>query len=199
MSELVRSIIGKPLTHAKLVPGNTITSLGAEFYKYTERRVAYTSGGTTEIVVGDWIVGATSGAKAEVVGVTLTSGTWAGGDAAGVLTVRSQHGTFQSENLKVAAGTNDATIATDTAICTEAQYIHPAWRGKRALAALVVVYANTALTNVGGGKPDQTALVGMPLAAGAVWFLQNIEEIESFKCIDYVASSASVVHVKCYF
>jgi hypothetical protein len=199
MSELVRSIIGKPMTHAKIVPGNTITSLGAEFYKYTERRVAYTSGGTTEIVVGDWIVGATSGAKAEVVGVTLASGTWAGGTAAGVLTVRSQHGTFQSENIKVAAGTNDATIATDTAICTAAQYIHPAWRGKRALAALVNVYANTALMAVNGGKPDQSALVGMPLAAGATWMLQCIEEIEAFKVIDYTASSASIVHVSLYF
>lgn len=77
--------------------------------------VAYTSGGTYEIVAGDTITGATSGATAKVVSLTLTSGTWAGGDAAGVLTVNRRTGTFQAENLNVGANTNVATIAGATA------------------------------------------------------------------------------------
>lgn len=199
MSCLVREYLGRYLTHCKIVPGNTITSLGSEFYKYTERRVAYTSGGTTQIVVGDIIVGATSTATAEVIDITLTSGTWGAGTAAGVITVRSQNGTFQNENIKVAAGTNDATIASDTAVCDESQYIFPQFKGKMAIAALVNVYANTALVAVNGLKPDQTALVGQPMAAGSSWVLRSVDEIINFKCVDYTAGSASIVHVGLYF
>src|SRR5690606_20979958 len=38
------------------------------------------------------------------------SGTWAGGDAAGFFIVEMISGTFGSENVKVGAGTNDATV-----------------------------------------------------------------------------------------
>ncbi len=72
--------------------------------------VAYTSGGTYEVVAGDTVVGATSGATAKVVSLTLTSGTWAGGDAAGVLTLNFRTGTFQAENLNVGVNNNVATI-----------------------------------------------------------------------------------------
>ncbi len=80
-----------------------------------QRTVAYTSGGTYEIMPGDTIVGNTSAATARVVAITLTSGTFAGGDAAGVITVDGQVGTFQSENLNVLGNSNVATIASDTA------------------------------------------------------------------------------------
>jgi hypothetical protein len=79
------------------------------------RTVSYTSGGTYQILVGDVITGATSGATARVIAITLTSGTWAGGDAAGVITVCDQVGTFQSENLNVGANSNVATIGANTA------------------------------------------------------------------------------------
>ncbi len=83
-------------------------------------QVAFTSGGTNEIVAGDILTGATSTETARVVSISaLTSGTWAGGDAAGTFTVRTQSGTFQSENLNTtdADGTNpflnNATIGAD--------------------------------------------------------------------------------------
>lgn len=82
------------------------------------REVAFTSGGTYEVLEGDIITGATSAATAIVRRVILTSGTWAGGDAAGRLIVNTQTGTFQSENLDVGANTNVATIAGDTAAIT---------------------------------------------------------------------------------
>jgi hypothetical protein len=75
------------------------------------RQVAFTSGGTYEVSEGDTIEGATSGATAVVGRVILNSGTWAGGDAAGILILTSQTGTFQSENLNVGAHSNVATIA----------------------------------------------------------------------------------------
>ena len=78
------------------------------------RELAFTSGGTTEIVEGDTITGATSAATAEVTRVTLESGSWAAGTAAGRFIFASQTGTFQSENIDVGASLNLATIAGDS-------------------------------------------------------------------------------------
>lgn len=75
------------------------------------RRLSFTSGGTTEIVEGNTITGATSGATAYVERVVLTSGTWAGGDAAGYFILSTQVGTFRSENLNVDVNPNLATIS----------------------------------------------------------------------------------------
>lgn len=73
--------------------------------------LAFTSGGTYEVISGNTITGATSGATATVFDVVLTSGSWAGGDAAGTLWLNGQTGTFQSENLNVGANSNVATIS----------------------------------------------------------------------------------------
>lgn len=96
---------------------------GAELYKSSASgwtlvafgfELSFTSGGTYEILEGDTITGNTSGATAVITRVVKESGTWAGGDAAGRLIFDSQTGTFQSENLKVGASTNVATIAGDS-------------------------------------------------------------------------------------
>lgn len=81
--------------------------------KYGQGVVDFTSGGTYEVVVGNTIEGATSGATAVVADIVLDSGTWAGGDAAGHFHVKNQTGTFQAENLDVGANPNVATIAAD--------------------------------------------------------------------------------------
>lgn len=81
--------------------------------------VAFTSGGTTEIVAGNLITGATSGSTAYVRAVLLSSGTWAGGDAAGFFIISSQTGTFASENVYVPGGTNDATITAAATPCVK--------------------------------------------------------------------------------
>lgn len=77
----------------------------------TGKTRTFTSGGTYEIKPGDTVTGATSAATAVVIGVRLTSGTFAAGTAAGVLFLRSDSGTFQSENLDVGSNLNVATIA----------------------------------------------------------------------------------------
>lgn len=57
--------------------------------------------GTAAIAAGDTITGATSGATAYVAGVTVSSGSWAGGDAAGTLTLRRMVKAFaDGEGLK---------------------------------------------------------------------------------------------------
>jgi len=58
--------------------------------------------GASRISVGDTVTGATSDAEAYVAGVTLSSGSWAGGDAAGTLRLRRLSGVFQDgEALQV--------------------------------------------------------------------------------------------------
>lgn len=90
--------------------GWTLVSLG--------RELAFTSGGTYEILEGDTITGATSAATAVITRVMLESGTWAAGSAAGKLIFASQTGTFQAENLDVGATLNVATIAGNSSAIT---------------------------------------------------------------------------------
>lgn len=75
------------------------------------RKLAFTSGGTYQVLAGDTITGATSGATATVFDVELTSGSWAAGTAAGNLWLNNQTGTFASENLDVGANANVATVS----------------------------------------------------------------------------------------
>jgi hypothetical protein len=83
-------------------------------YTLKIRRLAFTGGGTTAVAVGDTITGATSSATATVCCVTLSSGAWADGDAAGELLIYGQDGTFESENLNTGSGDNLATIAENS-------------------------------------------------------------------------------------
>jgi len=88
---------------------------GTDTTDTTKRYIAYTSGGVEELQVGTTVTGATSGATAQVVSKTLTSGTWAAGTAAGVLILDNQVGTFESENLNAEAQDNICTIGANTA------------------------------------------------------------------------------------
>jgi hypothetical protein len=78
--------------------------------------VNFTGGGTVEVVGGSTIRGVTSLATAKVTSVTLYSGTWAAGDAAGFMTLEegSVVGTFTAggEDLVV---TNPASGSVTTA------------------------------------------------------------------------------------
>ena len=82
------------------------------------RQLSFTSGGVTEIVEGNTITGAISGATAVITRVVLTSGTWAAGTAAGKFIFASQTGTFQAENLDVGATLNLATVAGNSTAIT---------------------------------------------------------------------------------
>lgn len=82
------------------------------------RELDFTSGGTTEIVEGSTITGATSGATAVLTRVVLRSGAWAAGTAVGKFIFASQTGTFQAENINVGASLNLATIAGNSSAIT---------------------------------------------------------------------------------
>ena len=185
---------GRALTHEKIVPGNTLTSLNREMYVYTERDLVYTTGDTAEIVAGDWIVGQTSTAFARVVSITTDSGAWTG-TAAGTMRICSQHGTFQAEDIGVGAAVDNCAIAANSVV-VQAKYPN---KGLEARAALVAVLAQTALCAWDGSRPDQTSLVGISIGAGSSIMLTNIQHIRNFRCIDAAAGSASTINVAYYF
>jgi hypothetical protein len=73
--------------------------------------VHYTSGGTAALE-GKWIFGAThTAATAFVIAQVVENGTLGGGDAEGCLLLSSVSGAWGAENVKLAGGSNDATIA----------------------------------------------------------------------------------------
>lgn len=80
----------------------------------------FTSGGTTEPLVGQTIRGATSLATAVITGVVVESGDWTTGDAAGYFTMATATGTFVAENVDIVspAAANVATIAGDKVAIT---------------------------------------------------------------------------------
>ncbi len=95
--------------------------------------IPFSSGGTTEVEVGDTIKGATSNATAVIKQILLYSGTWAGGDAAGFFIASRDNvvGTFTTEAVYVSSdttsGVDDAsatanvthTVSSDTEVASE--------------------------------------------------------------------------------
>ena len=77
--------------------------------------IPFTSGGTYEPSAGDTLTGATSTATAYIETVTLSSGAWADGDAAGTFTIRRKVGSFSAENFNIGANLN---VASTTGVVT---------------------------------------------------------------------------------
>ena len=74
------------------------------------RSLPFTSGGTYVIAEDDEIAGEIGVATATVKRVVITSGSLAGGDAAGVLILYDQVGDFEAETIRVGVNANVATI-----------------------------------------------------------------------------------------
>lgn len=86
-----------------------------------DKTLAFTSGGTYEIKVGDTVTGEASGKTMLVKFVRVTSGSWAGEDAVGWL-LGTASGTFQSETLKVGTNSDVATISADATTADNFQH-----------------------------------------------------------------------------
>jgi len=192
---------GLPLTHQKIVPGNTATGLSAYCYRYKLYRLNFDDA-DTEITVGDWIVGATSGAVAKVRYITSTA--WTNG--VGYALIDSWNGTAwtNDEEIKSAGDATCANVNQAAAIveASDAEYLLAAvliYKHMVAKFALVSCTAQTALVNIDGGIPDQTALVGIPMWANSTLPLQDASEMAAFKCIDYTSGSASTIQVQFFF
>jgi len=93
---------------ADVADGNTI--YGAFAYVWA---IPFTAGQSEgPIKVGDTVTGANSSATGVVTEVVVTSGTWAGDDAAGYLLVKTKTGTFQNNEPLQVGGITMATTAT---------------------------------------------------------------------------------------
>ncbi len=89
-----------------------ITGMTVYCMNETCHTLAFTGGGTHQILVGDTLTLQGGTATAVVGAISHTSGSWAGGDEAGTLTLLSQSGTF-------AAGTlNETAPGSQTDVCT---------------------------------------------------------------------------------
>lgn len=72
--------------------------------------IAFTSGGNYVIRPGHTVTGADSSATAFVESVSVSSGSWATGTAAGNITLRRKKGIFTAENLNVGSNLNVCTV-----------------------------------------------------------------------------------------
>lgn len=101
--------------------------------------IPFTSGGTTEIVAGMDIKGATSNATARVKQVVASATTWSAGSAAGLLVLDADYlvGTFSSENIYI---TSDVISGIDDATVT-ANVVHNMASGASTLAAATTTSA----------------------------------------------------------
>lgn len=91
--------------------------LSSEFTDHSSYEYIKFTSGSVEFTVGETLTGATSGKTATVVNWYEDSGTWAGGNATGVVWVSSPSGAFNSsENLN--GSTGGTNIATTTATNT---------------------------------------------------------------------------------
>lgn len=80
--------------------------------------LGFDSGGTYKAAVGATITGATSGATGYIAGVSLSSGAWADGDAAGTLTLRRVEGEFIDDE-EIDIGSNDDVATVDGTLSGE--------------------------------------------------------------------------------
>jgi hypothetical protein len=194
---LVFDYIGEPKTSQKITPGDVVTGIDYSVYTYEELRLPYTSGGTTVMKAGDTIVGASGGATAIIVSRTIATGTDGAGSAAGDLIIKCQVGAFQSENIKVEAGTDEATIAADSIAYPSTS----PFQGMNCKAAMLIGEANDMNCTFDGTLPSAYAgqNVGVVIGDGQSMLLKDIAMIKNFRCIDRVSGNAGIMKVICFF
>ena len=121
--------------------------------------LAFTSGGTTQIMPGKNIELATGLAAATVADVVLTGGTWAAGTAAGNLYLFGVTGTWTTGQIDMGASTN---VATSSGSAT----VSPWSAGQIDLRVVSPIDGSTALTTnaaTASGAAVATQIVAEPL------------------------------------
>lgn len=115
-------VAGPSITH-----GYILTALNSDLYSRITGESAYWAtgeyraftSGSVEISPGDTVVGDISGQTALVAFVALDGGSWAGGDASGIIYTNEAPAGFQAETISIQGGaSNVATIAADFVNCS---------------------------------------------------------------------------------
>jgi hypothetical protein len=193
---------GIPLTMQKITPGDTITTVAAGLYKYTEYEIGYDAGHAAALIVeGNIITGATSGAMGVVRSVTVATGAIGDSDAAGMIRFHSWNGTnfTDNEKIKIAAdadvGDINGSVPTE---CTDG-YAYAGWIAK---AVMIRAITKTQLIGVSARKmkADQTTLIGFALAATAspLW-IYDASAIANITTVDEVSGQAGSTILLAYF
>ena len=200
--------IGEPLTFERqLAASDVVKTISEGTYSIKNRKLGYTSGGTYEPLVGDVLVGSTSGI-ATITKIVLTTGTWGGGDAAGTFYVHNQIGAFHSsaDTLKLIKAADGAAVAdAATSVAGDSAVADIDVRQRRqAKAILVEVLANPINYTVDGTAPTidgNTTLPGRGLnaVANTNFILEDIESIKNFKWINGTGSSNAQVRFQGFF
>ncbi len=192
--------IGQAGTHQKIIPGNTATGFDKNCYQYREFFLLLNGvdAGSIEPTGGQWVVGQTSGARAIVVGPTLTAGAYGASSARVTLRVRSMSGTFAAtENIGIVANLDAFTVRTATvAIPCPSGYDY---EGLTARAVTIEILDNVALVSFCGETPDQTSLIGLSFTPFTQYVVKDPNVIRLMKFIDKVASSASTIQAVFHF
>lgn len=189
---------GSPKTWQRITPGDTMTTIDKNVWFYREHFLKYDSGGTTEVADGDIIRGNTSSAYAIVISKTTDSGTWAGGDAAGVLRIKSVVGTFQdNETINVAGNSNLCTV-DGTLYDVRDSYMH---KNKHAKAVLIQAetQAQRVMFDANAAKPDQTKDLGLYLSADASILITEPKAMENIKTLDATSGQAGSLNIIGFF
>lgn len=139
--------------YIKFRSGNTLYPAAVDWGK-----LAFDAG-TVGISVGDEISGTATAATATVMGVGVTSGAWASGDAAGVLYLKNVSGTFaNNESLEISSVTL-ATAAADSVLGYRDGTYTASWGTDTAVAVAPDLDIAVATLNGGTTLPnDLTAL-----------------------------------------
>lgn len=133
--------------------------------------IPFTSGGTTEVEVGDTIKGATSLATAVIKQILVYSGTWAGGDAAGFFIAGRDgvSGTFTTESVYVSSdttsGADDASVTVNVTHSISSDTEIAAETGNAAISA----YVGVAATNSKGFTIGSTISEEAKLLRWTAW------------------------------
>lgn len=205
---------GVPLTYEHHVQGDDLAAgLTAATYKIDIKKINFDSGGTTAILAGNIIVGATSSATALVLYVSDPTGatTWAGGDAAGYFYVTNIVGTFENdENLNSILGTTGAAtenLATVNGIAMPCDKLNVGSyvSGMQAKTALLTIETQAARFSLDGLPPTPATHAngwvsrGIPMATGTSYLIRGINNIKNFKICNSAAGSNTRWTVVCFF
>jgi hypothetical protein len=186
--------LGHALAALKKVPGNTAATIPAGIANYTQYRLNFDDG-DTELTVGSWIVGATSGAVAKIVAVNADSESWT--NNTGYLYVDSWNGIAFQDNEEIKqAGT--ATAANVDGILRPRTGPYE-FKGQPAKAAQIFVLAQTVLFCFDGSTPDQTAIIGLPIIANEKYLVRGEGNVRRIKFLDYASGSAGTVFIVFFY
>lgn len=190
---------GVPCFFQKLVPGATSTGVDTAYLlPQGDYAMRFTSGGVGTPQAGDLLTGATSGAIARLKQRVLESGTWAGGDAAGVLICDYISGTFAAENLNCTGKLAQANVATIAAGCF---WDVPAAKDKPPAGMLISAENQSAVFTLNGEPPTQSGGTGLghELADVGSYLIKGADAVKKFRCMDYTNASATTVKCTLFY